>query len=193
MFGLLLTLALFQGTPSTAPADTAPRAPAATQTSPIPRPPAGVAAKDSASATKVEPARTGPASVSDRLFSPGWVLFPARVVLVTILLALGLLAGSGGAWLAYRMAHSLRHTKWREPPRRLKRGEIGAAGASVALEWEDRIERNESQDAERDQQIATLREAVTELTELYNDLSAAVKLLVEGQASDERGSADDPG
>jgi predicted nuclease with TOPRIM domain len=47
----------------------------------------------------------------------------------------------------------------------------------LSLQWEGRIERNESQDAERDQQIATLQETVTQLTERLDTMTEMVELL----------------
>jgi hypothetical protein len=93
-------------------------------------------------------------SVSETLFEAEWVIFPARLALVIVFLTIALLLLMFGGWGAARVAHSLRHMKWSEPPRRLKRGEVGAAGTSVALEWEERMHENLQQDAERDQQLA---------------------------------------
>lgn len=104
-------------------------------------------------------------SVSQRLFDAGWVVFPARLSLVVVCLTVALFLAMCGMWAAARVLHSLRHTKWSEPPRRLKRGEFGAAGTTVAVEWEERLSSNTENDREQDQQIAWLDKAFNRLTE----------------------------
>lgn len=111
-------------------------------------------------------------SVSERLFDAGWVVFPARLALVVVFTTVALLLLILGAWAAVRTAHSLRHTRWREPPRRLKRGEVGAAGTTVAVEWEERLATNNENDQEQDRQIASLREVVDRLTREHNAFAA---------------------
>jgi uncharacterized coiled-coil protein SlyX len=100
---------------------------------------------------------------------------PLVIVFVTVALLLVLC----GAWSAVRVAHSLRHTKWSEPPRRLKRGEVGAAGTSFALEFEERMHENLEQDAERDREIARLHEMVAQLSAEHDGLAAAVAALLQ--------------
>lgn len=72
------------------------------------------------------------------------------------------------------MAHLLRHMQWKEPPRRIKRGELGAAGASLGWEFEDRSTANSANDAERDKQIALLQQNLERLTQEQIELAASV-------------------
>lgn len=132
----------------------APR-PAARPAAPRPAP----ARRDTAQANR---------SVSERLFDAGWVVLPARLALVAVCLTIALLLVMFGVWSALRVAHSLRHTRWSEPPRRLKRGEFGAAGTSVALEFEERLSSNTENDREQDRQIALVREALRRLDEEHS-------------------------
>ena len=111
-------------------------------------------------------------SVSERLFDAGWVIFPARLALVIVFMTIALLLLMCGAWSAVRVAHSLRHTKWSQAPRRLKRGEVGAAGTSFAVEWEERLSAKTENDLQQDGQIALLRQAVDRLTKEHNALAA---------------------
>jgi hypothetical protein len=106
-------------------------------------------------------------SVSQRLFDAGWVIFPARVAIVIVFMSVGLLLAMGGSWSALRVAHSLWHTEWGEPPRRLKRGEVGAAGTTLAVEWEERLSSNANKDREQDRQIALLKEAFKRMNEEF--------------------------
>lgn len=119
------------------------------------------------------------ASVSQRLFDAGWVVLPARLALVAVCLTIALLLTMCGAWSALRVAHSLRHTKWSEPPRRLKRGEFGAAGTSVVVEFEERLHANLEEDAERDQQIAELQANLAQLSTEHKRVAATVTALLE--------------
>jgi hypothetical protein len=107
-------------------------------------------------------------SVSQRLFEARWVIFPARLALVIVFVTVSLFLLLCGAWSAVRVAHSLRHTKWSEPPRRLKRGEVGAAGTTVAVEWEERLTTNAENDAQRDRQIALLGEGLERIKKVHN-------------------------
>lgn len=118
-------------------------------------------------------------SVSERLFEARWVIFPARLALVIVFVTVALLLLMFGAWASVRTAHSLRHTKWSEPPRRLKRGELGAAGTSFALEFEERIHENLERDAERDREIIRLHEMVARLSSEHDDLAATVEILLQ--------------
>jgi hypothetical protein len=113
-------------------------------------------------------------SISGRLFEAPWVLFPARLALAIVFLTVAVLLLIGGSWAAARLAHSLRHLNWQQPPRRLKRGEVGAAGTTLAVEWEERLSTNIESDEERDRQIASLREVVDRLTKEHNELAATV-------------------
>jgi cytochrome c-type biogenesis protein CcmH/NrfG len=117
-------------------------------------------------------------SVSERLFDAGWVIFPARLALVIVFLTIALFLLMLGTWIAIRVAHSLRHMKWSQPPRRLKRGEVGAAGTSFALEFEERVHENLQQDAERDQQLASLSEIVAQLSKDQNAMAATVAAML---------------
>jgi hypothetical protein len=116
-------------------------------------------------------------SVSQRLFEARWVIFPARLALVIVFVTVALLLLLCGAWSAVRVAHSLRHTKWSEPPRRLKRGEVGAAGTTVAVEWEERLSSNTENDEEQDRQIALLDKAFDGLTKNLNAFDARLTTL----------------
>jgi hypothetical protein len=106
------------------------------------------------------------------------VIFPARLALVIVFLTIALFLLLFGAWGALRVAHSLRHMKWSQPPRRLKRGEVGAAGTSFALEFEERIHENLQQDAERDQQLGSLSEIVAQLSKDQNAMAATVAAML---------------
>lgn len=116
-------------------------------------------------------------SVSERLFDAGWVIFPARLALVIVFVTIALLLLMLGTWSTVRVAHSLRHTKWAQPPRRLKRGELGAAGTSVALEFEERLHDTLEQNAARDRQLALLHETVARLSQELDEVVAAVTTL----------------
>jgi hypothetical protein len=116
-------------------------------------------------------------SVSQRLFEARWVIFPARLALVIVFVTGALFLLLCGAWSAVRVAHSLRHTKWSEPPRRLKRGEVGAAGTTVAVEWEERLSSNTENDREQDQQIELLDRAFDRLTKEFNAFGARLTSL----------------
>jgi hypothetical protein len=152
---------------------------------------AGPAARDKAAPrAAAKPVATRPAlvrrdtaqaskSVSQRLFDAGWVVFPARLALVAVCLTIALLLLTCGVWSALRIAHSLRHTKWSEPPRRLKRGEFGAAGTTVAVEWEERLHANLEEDVERDQQIAQLQTNLAQLSTEHKRVAAMVAALSE--------------
>lgn len=158
----------------------APATPAAAQTrtvpqKPAPAPPAARPVAPRADPSRGDTAKVGkPVPVSQRLFDAEWVLFPARLALVIVFLTLAVFLVMCGIWSAIRVAHSLRHMKWSQPPRRLKRGEVGAAGTSLAVEWEERLSTNIENDEERDRQIAWLREVVDRLTLDHNRLSARV-------------------
>lgn len=160
-------------TPAGAQAASAPvqaktvQAPRAAPSSP---PPTRYTRADTAHASK---------SVSEKLFDAHWVLFPARLALVIVFLTIALLLLMFGAWSVVRVAHSLRHMKWGQPPRRLKRGELGAAGTSFAVEWEERMHENLEQDAERDRQIAALHETVAGLSKEHDELAAMVAALLQ--------------
>jgi hypothetical protein len=171
---LLAVLAICTAPAATAHAQTAgqPVREKAAPAPPAPQPPttaAGRARADSARAAK---------SVSERLFDADWVIFPTRLALVIVFLTLALVLLMFGTWGAVRVAHSLRHTKWSQPPRRLKRGEVGAAGTSVALEFEERVQENLQQDAERDQQIASLREGLAQLSKDHTAVAATVAAML---------------
>lgn len=162
---------------------------AAKITVPAQRGPAGAA-----SAAGARPAPTGPKSLSQRVFDTPWVLFPTRLTIVIVLLAVSVLFLMSGCWGAVRFAHLLRHMEWKEPPRRLKRGELGAAGASLAFEFEERLNAKREEDEERDRQIAWLRTAVLRLTAGHERTAAALEVLGEsGRKGDPRGEADDVG
>jgi hypothetical protein len=98
---------------------------------------------------------------------------------VTVFVTVALFLLMCGTWSAVRVAHSLRHTKWSEPPRRLKRGELGAAGTSFALEFEERMHENLEQDAERDREIARLHVMVAQLSSGQHELAAAFGALLQ--------------
>lgn len=117
-------------------------------------------------------------SVSERLFDAGWVLFPARIALVIVFVTVGLVLLSCATWGALRVAHSLWHTKWSEPPRKLKRGEVGAAGTSFALEFEERMHENTEADAERDLRIDSLSEKLARLSKEHERVAATVAILL---------------
>ena len=116
-------------------------------------------------------------SVSQRLFEARWVIFPARLALVIVFVTIALLLLLCGAWSAVRVAHSLRHTKWSEPPRRLKRGEVGAAGTTVAVEWEERLSSNTENDREQDRQIALLTQAYARFTREFHQFGVRLSTL----------------
>jgi HAMP domain-containing protein len=118
-------------------------------------------------------------SLSQTLFDTGWVLFPARLALVIVFLTIAMLLLMFGTWSTVRVAHSLRHTRWSQPPRRLKRGEVGAAGTSFAVEWEERMHENLEQDAARDRQIVALHETVARLSKEHAAMAAAVDALLQ--------------
>ena len=116
-------------------------------------------------------------SLSERLFEARWVVFPARFAIISVCLSLGLVLLICGTWGAVRVAHSLLHTKWQEPPRRLKRGEIGAAGTSLGVEWEERLSTNTENDRQQDAQITWLEEGFNRVTRDVNTLAARVTTL----------------
>jgi hypothetical protein len=119
--------------------------------------------------------RTAPIkSLSQRIFETPWVLFPTRLTVVIVLGAVAALFLAGSIWSTVRLAHLLRHMRWTEPPRRLKRGELGAAGASLGWEFEDRSTRDSAQDAEQDKQIALLQQNMERLTQEQIELAATV-------------------
>jgi hypothetical protein len=118
-------------------------------------------------------------SVTQRLFDARWVIFPARLTLVIVFLTVALLLLSCGTWGALRIAHSLWHTKWRQPPRQLKRGELGAAGTSLSLEFEERMHENLEHDAARDRQLATLHAIVARLSREHDEVAATVADLLQ--------------
>jgi hypothetical protein len=103
-------------------------------------------------------------SLSQSVFDTPWVLFPTRLTIVIVFLAVAMLFLMSGCWGAVRFAHLLRHLEWKEPPRRLKRGELGAAGTSLGWEFEDRTSRDLAKDNERDEQIAALQLSVAALS-----------------------------
>jgi hypothetical protein len=116
-------------------------------------------------------------SVTEKLFDARWVVFPARLALVIVFSAFAMLLLMAGTWAAVRVAHSLRHLRWKEPPRRLRRAEVGAAGTTLALELEDRVQENARQDAERDQQIAAVLDSLERLTKAHEGLAATVAVM----------------
>lgn len=116
-------------------------------------------------------------SVSQRLFEARWVIFPARLALVIVFVTVALLLLLCGSWSAVRVVHSLRHTKWSEPPRRLKRGEVGAAGTTVAVEWEERLTTNTANDREQDRQITLLGEGLERIKKEHSAFSARLTTL----------------
>lgn len=156
--------------------------PAWAQAGPAPtREKAGAAPSARPVAARPPQARTDTAqaskSVSARLFDAGWVIFPARLALVIVCVTVALFLAMCGTWSALRVAHSLWHTEWSEPPRQLKRGELGAAGTSLALEWEERFSTNTENDRERDAQIAWLEDGFNRVTKDINTLAARVTTL----------------
>lgn len=117
-----------------------------------------------------------------------------RLAIVIVLLAVSLLFLIGGCWGAVRMAHLLRHMQWKEPPRRIKRGELGAAGASLAFEFEERLNVKREEDDERDRQLAWLRTAVLRLRAGHDQMAAALEVLGQsGQKGHPHGNSDDVG
>lgn len=139
--------------------------------------------------------------LSQRVFDTPWVLFPTRLATAVVLLAVAVLFLMSGSWGAVRFAHLLRHLKWKEPPRRLKRGELGAAGASLAFEFEEQSNVRRDEDAERDRQIAWLRTSVLRLMAAQDQIFVTQNQLAgalgEVRGSKERGqthgAADDLG
>ncbi len=177
----------------------APATPAAAQTQAAPTtqkaapaPPIAPPAAARAEAARSDSAKAGK-SVSERLFAADWVLFPARLALIIVFLTLALFLLMCGIWSAIRVVHSLRHMKWSQPPRRLKRGEVGAAGTSLAVEWEERLSTNIENDEERDRQIAWLREVVDRLTLDHNRLAARVAAIAKATGVHSDGEAESPG
>jgi hypothetical protein len=118
------------------------------------------------------------------------VIFPARLALVIVFLTIALLLLMLGTWSTVRVAHPLRHTKWAQPPRRLKRGELGAAGTSVALEFEERLHDNLEQDAERDRQLVSLHETVARLSRELDEVVAAVTALFQKRQEKDEGESE---
>jgi hypothetical protein len=165
-------------------------APAGQKAAPAPAVPRPVAARTDA--VPSDSAKAGK-SVSQRLFDAEWVLFPVRVALVIVFVTIALFLLMCGIWSAIRMVHSLRHMKWSQPPRRLKRGELGAAGTSLAVEWEERLSTNIQNDEERDRQIAWLREVVDRLTLDHNRLVARVAAIAKAAGVHPDGEAEDLG
>src|SRR5215207_1643661 len=103
-------------------------------------------------------------SVTEKLFDAQWVIFPARLSLVIVFSALAALLLTSGTWVTVRLAHSMRHLRWKEPPRRWKRGELGAIGTTLGWEFEERTSRELARDEERDQQIVALQKSVERLS-----------------------------
>lgn len=132
-------------------------------------------------------------SLSQRIFETPWVLFPTRMAVVIVLVAIGVLFLMSSAWGAVRFAHLLRHLEWKEPPRRLKRGELGAAGANLAFEFEERLNVKREEDEERDRQIAWLRTAVLRLSAEHNEVVAALELVDRNRERGSHGKRDDVG
>jgi hypothetical protein len=170
---------------------------AQTRTTPVSQKAAPASPVARPAAAQAEPARGDPAKagkpVSERLLDARWVLFPARLALVIVFLTLALFLLMSGAWGATRVAHSLRHMKWSQPPRRLKRGEVGAAGTSVALEREERLNTNIENDDERDRQIASLCEVVERLAREHNEIAATVAVMGRRGGSRPNGEQEDVG
>jgi hypothetical protein len=133
-------------------------------------------ASQPAAADSTKPAVTSK-SLPQRIFDTPWVLFPTRLTIVIVLLAVSALFLMSGCWGAVRFAHLLRHLEWKEPPRRLRRGELGAAGANVAFEFEERLNTKREEDEARDRQIAWLRTAVLRLSSEHNEVVAALELM----------------
>lgn len=156
---------------------------------PAPRP----SASSSASAVTARPASTASKPLPQRVFDTPWVLFPTRLTIVIVLLAVSVLFLMSGCWGAVRFAHLLRHMKWKEPPRRLKRGELGAAGASLGFEFEERLNVNREEDEERDRQIAWLRTAVLRLSAEHNEIAATLEMLEQTVLRRPNGNANDVG
>jgi hypothetical protein len=151
-------------------------------------------ARGGAPATAPKPVAPAARSLSQRVFDTPWVLFPMRLAIVIVLLAVSLLFMIGGCWGAVRMAHLLRHMQWKEPPRRLKRGEFGAAGASLAFEFEEQLNVKREEDEERNRQIAWLRTSVLRLTADHNRTAAALAMITDPSERDlSHGEADDLG
>lgn len=130
----------------------------------------GAALRTSAPVTVAKVEAPVPKSLPQRVLDTPWVVFPMRLAIVIVLLAVSLLFLIGGCWGAMRMAHVLRHMRWKEPPRRIKRGELGAAGASLAFEFEERLNAKREEDDERDRQIAILRQSVEHLAQMQIEL-----------------------
>lgn len=151
-------------------------------------------ARSSAPTAAPKPVAPAAKSLSQRVFDTPWVLFPMRLAIVIVLLAVSLLFLIGGCWGAVRMAHLLRHMRWKEPPRRLKRGELGAAGASLAFEFEEQLNVKREEDEERNRQIAWLRTSVLRLTADHNRTAAALAMITDpGERDLPDGEADDLG
>ncbi|HST61903.1 MAG TPA: hypothetical protein VLK84_24595 [Longimicrobium sp.] len=140
-----------------------------------------------------EPRTASAKSLSQKIFESSWVLFPTRMAVVIVLVAIAVLFLMSGAWGAVRFAHLLRHLEWKEPPRRLKRGELGAAGANLAFEFEERLNVKREEDEERDRQIAWLRTAVLRLSAEHNEVVAALELVDRNRERGSHGKRDDVG
>lgn len=144
------------------------------QAAPSPAPPrAAPAPRAEPPQASREPAQARK-SVSEKLFDTDWVLFPARLALIIVFLATAAFLLMGGSWVTVRIAHSLKHLQWKHPPRRLKRGEVGAAGTTLAVEWEEHLRTDLKNDEERDRQIAWLREVVDRLARDHRQIAAAL-------------------
>ena len=131
-------------------------------------------------------------SLPQRVFDAPWVLFPTRLAIVIVLLAVSLLMS--GCWGAARFAHLLRHMQWKEPPRQLKRGEVGAAGASLVFEFDERLHARREEDEERDRQLAWLRTSVLRLTAMQRDLAGTLEAMRSPEGKGHPyGTADDIG
>jgi hypothetical protein len=139
--------------------------------------PRHAAAASTASAGSTAPP---PRSLSQRVFDTPWVLFPTRLTIVIVLLAVAVMFSMGGFWGAVRLAHLLRHLEWKEPPRRWKRGELGAAGATLGWEFEDRTTKETGKDAKRDQQILLLQQNVTRLSKDHTELLSVFVNVLKG-------------
>jgi hypothetical protein len=133
-----------------------------------------VAARSSAPTTTPKPVAPAAKSLSQRVFETPWVLFRTRLTVVIVLLAVAALFLTGSIWSTLRLAHLLRHMQWKEPPRRLERGEFGAAGASLGWEFEDRSTRDAVQDIGRDKQIVLLQQNQERLSQEQIKLAATV-------------------
>jgi len=132
-------------------------------------------------------------SLPQRIFDTPWVLFPTRFAVVIVLLAFAALCLVSGVWGAVRFAHLLRHLEWGEPPRRIKRGEMGAAGANLAFEFEERLSVKRAEDDERDLQIAWLRTAVARLSAEHNEVVTALEMIDANRERRLDGDRDDVG